>query len=83
MPCVVIEIQKDKRRKGDTSYAGLPKLDAYGNQPHIAGWNLARFAETLLPLLHANQATRQTRGFFRNRCELNQIKRVNNTLENK
>ncbi|AIF51313.1 YdiU family protein [Pelosinus sp. UFO1] len=28
---------------------------AYGNQPHIAGWNLARFAETLLPLLHDNQ----------------------------
>ena len=28
---------------------------AYGNQPHIAGWNLARFAETLLPLLHADQ----------------------------
>ncbi len=25
---------------------------AYGNQPLIAGWNLARFAETLLPLLH-------------------------------
>jgi len=25
---------------------------AYGNQPNIAGWNLARFAETLLPLLH-------------------------------
>lgn len=24
---------------------------AYGNQPYIAGWNLARFAETLLPLL--------------------------------
>ncbi len=24
---------------------------AYGNQPRIAGWNLARFAETLLPLL--------------------------------
>ncbi len=24
---------------------------AYGNQPSIAGWNLARFAETLLPLL--------------------------------
>jgi uncharacterized protein YdiU (UPF0061 family) len=23
---------------------------AYGNQPHIAQWNLARFAETLLPL---------------------------------
>jgi serine/tyrosine/threonine adenylyltransferase len=27
---------------------------AYGNQPNIAQWNLARFAETLLPLLHAN-----------------------------
>lgn len=28
---------------------------AYGNQPNIAAWNLARFAETLLPLLHINQ----------------------------
>jgi uncharacterized protein YdiU (UPF0061 family) len=27
---------------------------AYGNQPVIAGWNLARFAETLLPLLSEN-----------------------------
>jgi len=27
---------------------------AYGNQPKIAGWNLARFAEALLPLLHDN-----------------------------
>ena len=27
---------------------------AYGNQPSIAGWNLARFAETLLPLLSDN-----------------------------
>jgi uncharacterized protein YdiU (UPF0061 family) len=25
---------------------------AFGNQPKIAQWNLARFAETLLPLLH-------------------------------
>lgn len=24
---------------------------AYSNQPHIAGWNLARFAESLLPLI--------------------------------
>ncbi|MBM6616613.1 protein adenylyltransferase SelO [Bacillus suaedaesalsae] len=24
---------------------------AYGNQPHYGGWNIARFAETLLPLL--------------------------------
>nr|MDJ0831722.1 protein adenylyltransferase SelO family protein [Desulfobacterales bacterium] len=28
---------------------------AYGRQPQIAQWNLARFAETLLPLMHANQ----------------------------
>ncbi|MRH41397.1 YdiU family protein [Aquibacillus halophilus] len=28
---------------------------AYGNQPPIAGWNLSRFAETLLPLLHEDQ----------------------------
>lgn len=27
---------------------------AFGNQPLIAQWNLARFAETLLPLLHEN-----------------------------
>jgi uncharacterized protein YdiU (UPF0061 family) len=27
---------------------------AYGNQPMIAQWNLARFTETLLPLLHEN-----------------------------
>ncbi len=30
---------------------------AYANQPNIAQWNLARFAETLLPLLDANQET--------------------------
>lgn len=29
---------------------------AYGNQPRIAGWNLARFAETLLPLLHKDES---------------------------
>jgi len=28
---------------------------AYGNQPNIGGWNLSRFAESLLPLLHVNQ----------------------------
>ncbi|MDK8179962.1 protein adenylyltransferase SelO [Paenibacillus sp. UMB4589-SE434] len=28
---------------------------AYGNQPQIAAWNLARFAETLLPLLHTHE----------------------------
>ncbi|MCR8658745.1 protein adenylyltransferase SelO [Paenibacillus endoradicis] len=29
---------------------------AYGNQPYIGSWNLSRFAETLLPLLHNNHA---------------------------
>ncbi|WP_251028920.1 YdiU family protein [Bacillus sp. ISL-18] len=28
---------------------------AYANQPYIGGWNLARFAETLLPLLDKSQ----------------------------
>ena len=28
---------------------------AYGNQPAIAQWNLARFAETLLPLIDSDQ----------------------------
>ena len=28
---------------------------AYGNQPNIAGWNLARFAEALLPLIAEDQ----------------------------
>lgn len=28
---------------------------AYGNQPYIGGWNLARFAEALLPLLHESE----------------------------
>jgi uncharacterized protein YdiU (UPF0061 family) len=29
---------------------------AYGNQPHAAVWNLARFAETLLPIIDADAA---------------------------
>lgn len=43
---------------------------AYGNQPGIAQWNLARFAETLLPLIDGasdaaiQQATDLIRGFF-------------------
>lgn len=28
---------------------------AYGNQPRIGGWNLARLAEALMPLLHDNE----------------------------
>jgi uncharacterized protein YdiU (UPF0061 family) len=29
---------------------------AYGNQPHAAAWNLARFAETLLPIIDPDPA---------------------------
>jgi uncharacterized protein YdiU (UPF0061 family) len=29
---------------------------AFNNQSHMAQWNLARFAETLLPVLHSDQA---------------------------
>jgi uncharacterized protein YdiU (UPF0061 family) len=44
---------------------------AYGNQPSIAGWNLARFAETLLPLLSDDVAegvalAEKSFGVFRN-----------------
>ena len=28
---------------------------AYGNQPHMAAWNLARLAEALMPLLHEDE----------------------------
>ena len=28
---------------------------AYGNQPRVAAWNLTRFAETVVPLLHSDQ----------------------------
>ncbi|OAB41950.1 protein adenylyltransferase SelO [Paenibacillus glacialis] len=29
---------------------------AYGNQPNIGGWNLTRFAEAIVPLLHEDQS---------------------------
>ncbi|MCL1788424.1 MAG: YdiU family protein [Defluviitaleaceae bacterium] len=43
---------------------------AYKNQPKMAVWNLSRFAETLLPLLHANEkeavkiATAEVKAFW-------------------
>ncbi|MDE5414782.1 protein adenylyltransferase SelO [Alkalihalobacterium chitinilyticum] len=41
----------------DTVFSSIDRQGryAYGNQPYIGGWNLARFAETLLPLLHDDQ----------------------------
>ncbi|HEV3344275.1 MAG TPA: YdiU family protein [Pirellulales bacterium] len=41
----------------DTVFSSIDRAGryAYGNQPAIAQWNLARFAETLLPLLDSDQ----------------------------
>ncbi len=38
----------------DTVFSSIDQAGryAFGNQPKIAKWNLARFAETLLPLIH-------------------------------
>jgi len=47
-PCAFMEVYDP-----DTVFSSIDFWGryAYGNQPAIAGWNLARFAETLLPLL--------------------------------
>ena len=41
----------------DTVFSSIDRNGryAYGNQPDIGAWNLARFAETLLPLIHEDQ----------------------------
>lgn len=43
--------------RSDTVFSSIDHAGryAYGNQPAIAQWNLARFAETLLPLLDSDQ----------------------------
>ncbi|CAG7627782.1 Protein adenylyltransferase SelO [Paenibacillus solanacearum] len=45
---------------------------AYGNQPHIGAWNLARLAESLLPLLHEDEeeAVRLAEGAIAGYAEL-------------
>jgi serine/tyrosine/threonine adenylyltransferase len=47
-PCAFMEVYDP-----DTVFSSIDDWGryAYGNQPTIAAWNLARFAETLLPLL--------------------------------
>ncbi|MCD5414359.1 MAG: YdiU family protein [Clostridiales bacterium] len=51
-PCAFMDSYNE-----ETVFSSIDKHGryAYGNQPKIAAWNLARFAETVLPLLHANQ----------------------------
>ncbi|WP_112182478.1 MULTISPECIES: YdiU family protein [Paraliobacillus] len=51
-PCAFMNVYNPK-----TVFSSIDRQGryAYGNQPPIGGWNLARFAETLVPLLHENQ----------------------------
>jgi serine/tyrosine/threonine adenylyltransferase len=50
-PCAFMEAYDP-----DTCFSSIDHWGryAYGNQPAVAGWNLARFAEALLPLLADN-----------------------------
>ncbi len=50
-PCAFMEAYDP-----DTVFSSIDSWGryAYGNQPVVAGWNLARFAEALLPLLSDN-----------------------------
>jgi uncharacterized protein YdiU (UPF0061 family) len=50
-PCAFMEAYDPDTVFSSIDYTGRY---AYGNQPAIAGWNLARFAEALLPLLSDN-----------------------------
>ena len=51
-PCALIDSYDPA-----TVYSSIDRAGryAYANQPHIAQWNLARLAETLLPLLSDNE----------------------------
>ncbi len=50
-PCAFMEAYDP-----DTVFSSIDSWGryAFGNQPSVAGWNLARFAETLLPLISDN-----------------------------
>lgn len=50
-PCAFMNVYNPK-----TVFSSIDRQGryAYGNQPPIGGWNLARLAETLVPLLHEN-----------------------------
>jgi len=51
-PCAFMNVYSPRTVFSSIDHAGRY---SYGNQPAIAQWNLARFAETLLPLLDADQ----------------------------
>jgi uncharacterized protein YdiU (UPF0061 family) len=66
-PCAFMDVYHP-----DTVFSSIDTQGryAYGNQPKMAAWNLARFAETLLPILHddedeaANLANQEIENFF-------------------
>ena len=60
-PCAFMDAYDPETVFSSIDHAGRY---AYGNQPAIAQWNLARFAETLLPLIDAD-ARRGDRGGHR------------------
>lgn len=51
-PCAFMDVYDSK-----TVFSSIDRYGryAYGNQPNIGAWNLARFAETLLPFLHEDR----------------------------
>ncbi|RDW16686.1 protein adenylyltransferase SelO [Oceanobacillus chungangensis] len=51
-PCAFMDVYD---RKTVFSSIDVEGRYAYGNQPYIAAWNLARLAESLLPLLDGNK----------------------------
>ncbi|MEX3711927.1 protein adenylyltransferase SelO [Cytobacillus horneckiae] len=51
-PCAFMDVYDSKTVFSSIDVQGRY---SYGNQPYMAGWNLARFAESLIPLLHDNQ----------------------------
>lgn len=50
-PCAFMDTYDTNTVFSSIDYAGRY---AYGNQPNMALWNLARFSEALLPLLNPN-----------------------------
>ena len=52
-PCAFMDVYNPSTVFSSIDYQGRY---AYENQPNMAVWNLARFAETLLPLLHDEQS---------------------------
>ena len=52
-PCAFLDLYQSSKRY---SFIDRNGRYAYGNQPNIAQWNLARLAEALLPLVHSNEA---------------------------